>query len=205
MVPKLAVETLEVILEHALAVPDVHFSSTSARSPFHHEYRIGQERSRPHNLLLVCAQWLRVGTPALYRTAVLRSPMQARALARVLERHPHFAAYMRKLRLEGGLGAAAGRIMAAVAPYLTSLCLSLRMTWMDDVKATCEHLPLLNPARLILYAGERAEPRSCHKCGLLLASLQAAVSRWNALVRILRSARHAVNKFHSLQSYSRPR
>ncbi|KAK7020336.1 hypothetical protein R3P38DRAFT_3197662 [Favolaschia claudopus] len=92
-------EILAEILSRILNVPDEMFSDTSEISPF-----AGSSQSVCALLRLgVCKRWLRVATPLLYGTVVIRSKGQANALATVL-REQNLGRFVRNLRLEGGFG-----------------------------------------------------------------------------------------------------
>ena len=92
-------EIIKEILLPALFVPDKLFSNTSMESnPF-----AGYELSSS-TILVVCKSWLRVATPLLYETVVLRSKAQAQALAGVLKNNSPLGHFIKKLRLEGGYG-----------------------------------------------------------------------------------------------------
>ncbi|KZV94662.1 hypothetical protein EXIGLDRAFT_834862 [Exidia glandulosa HHB12029] len=176
-------ELLQPILDLLLAVPDSYFFSTSESSPFAHWRHLGHATSRPHNVLLVNKQWLRVGTPALYRTAVLRSHMQARALARAFERHPHFARYLTMLRLEGGYGSPVERIIEVAMTSIVDLCLPLQLDWMDDINATCSVLRFLRPRRLALIQTPRTE-LSYPKIKCFVRALSGVGVSWDCLNQI---------------------
>src|SRR5262245_24007930 len=116
MATKLPDELLNEILSPALSIPDNEFASTSERSPFS---SVSQSSSA---MLLVCKRWLRVAYVLLYHTAVIRSPGQAQALANSLKTNKTLGRHIKKLRLEGGYGAATHRIFT-LAPNITDLYL----------------------------------------------------------------------------------
>ncbi|KAF8191873.1 hypothetical protein K438DRAFT_1449865, partial [Mycena galopus ATCC 62051] len=54
--------------------------------------------------LLVCKALLRVSTPLLYNVVILRTTAQAEALQTVLKSNKEFGPFIKKLRVEGGVG-----------------------------------------------------------------------------------------------------
>ncbi|EJD42359.1 hypothetical protein AURDEDRAFT_168660 [Auricularia subglabra TFB-10046 SS5] len=147
MAQQLADETLAAIFFDHFDVSDDDFACiTSRQSPF---------ALRPFgsssNVLLVCKRWMRVATPLLYETVILRSGAQAASLAFALKSSPSLGLYIKKLRVEGGFGAAGARILEA-SPYITDLWLTL------DLYAQDRTIPMytamanrVNPRRLLVY------------------------------------------------------
>ncbi|KAJ7700717.1 hypothetical protein B0H17DRAFT_845319, partial [Mycena rosella] len=107
-------EVVSEILSPALTVPDEVFSDTSDVSPF-----AGCSESSSA-YLVVCKSWLRVATPLLYHVVMLRSTAQAQALAQVLSRNVGLGPFIKKLRVEGGYGAAMGTILQ-LSPNISDL------------------------------------------------------------------------------------
>ena len=147
MAHQLADETLAVILEACLVVPDKDFASTNGQmSPFS---RIEYPSS---NYLIVCKRWMRISTPLLYHTVVLRSQPQATALAAVLKpkANARFGQYIRYLRVEGGFGVAAKNVILA-APNITDICVMLDLSAKDNITPMCDVLfTAVQPQRLII-------------------------------------------------------
>ncbi|KAJ7223491.1 hypothetical protein GGX14DRAFT_658293 [Mycena pura] len=131
-------EILTPLLKHA----DEAFSDTSEK-PF---LAPGYSSS---SYLLVCKAWLRVSTPLLYKVVILRTTSQALALAKVLKSYPEFGSFIRKLRVEGGFGAAMGSILKC-ATNLTEIFLTLVIHGSDNVNGLCSGLSLINPRHVIL-------------------------------------------------------
>ncbi|KZV97305.1 hypothetical protein EXIGLDRAFT_764595 [Exidia glandulosa HHB12029] len=174
MAHKLADETLAAILADCLAVADDDFACVSARtSPF------ALKEVSSSALLVVCKRWMRVGTPLLYETVVLRSVAQARALAAALKANKTFGLYIKKLRVEGGYGASMPAILQA-APNVTDLCVSLELSTGDNAKpmynALCD---TILPTRLII-TGIDAEK---HNAQLVhaLSTLVEGIEEWAQL------------------------
>ncbi|KAH6909296.1 hypothetical protein BKA70DRAFT_1278108 [Coprinopsis sp. MPI-PUGE-AT-0042] len=96
--PHLPDEIVKEILSPALLVPNEAFASTSWKSPFAN-YQLTSS-----TILVVCKDWLRVATPLLYETIILRSKAQAQALALAVKNDPQLGKFIKKVRLEGGYG-----------------------------------------------------------------------------------------------------
>ncbi|KAJ7651224.1 hypothetical protein FB45DRAFT_820721 [Roridomyces roridus] len=141
--PHLPDEIVSEILSPALKVPEELFSDTSEPSPF------ANFTPSTSSYLLVCKDWLRVGTPLLYNVVVLRSKAQANALAVFVQKNPEFGRFIKKLRVEGGFGQSMHAILKA-APNITDLFLSLRIWSSDNTSGLCKGLPLVNPNRVIV-------------------------------------------------------
>ena len=96
MAHKLADETWAAILEHILEVPDDDFISCETTSgPF------SRRDYSNADVLLVCKRWLRIATPLVFRTCIIRSTAQAQVLAKALKKNPEFGVLVKQLRLEG--------------------------------------------------------------------------------------------------------
>ncbi|KAH7106606.1 hypothetical protein BKA62DRAFT_826107 [Auriculariales sp. MPI-PUGE-AT-0066] len=143
MAYKLADELLKEILSPPLLVPDDMFAHRGAVSPFSRVERSAAD------VLLVCKRWMRVGTPALYHTVVLRSMAQAKALASALRRCPDFGTYIRRLRVEGSYGEYIWQAVKT-APHITELCLSLTVYSDANVGGMVKSLDNLNPVHVTL-------------------------------------------------------
>ena len=94
MAARLPDELLKEVLSLALRIPDERFGDTSQNSPF------ANVDTSSSAMLLVCKHWMRISTPALYDTIILRSAAQMHSLCRALEAHPEFARLVERLRLE---------------------------------------------------------------------------------------------------------
>lgn len=143
MAHKLADELLKEILSPPLLVPDELFANTGAVSPF------SRATYSAADVLLVCKRWMRVATPALYSTVIIRSLAQAQALAVALSRNPDFGRYIKKLRLEGAYGVNLAKI-GLVSPNISDLCFSLSI-WADASNSgLLKLLSAVNPKRVVL-------------------------------------------------------
>ncbi|KZV95377.1 hypothetical protein EXIGLDRAFT_834362 [Exidia glandulosa HHB12029] len=143
MASKLADELLKEILSPPLLVPDDLFADSGAVSPF------SKATYSAADVLLVCKRWMRVATPALYATVVIRSLAQAQALAFALKRNPDFGRYIKKLRLEGAFGQHLA-VLATAAPNITDLCFSLALYADSKVNGLVKLLAAVSPDRVIL-------------------------------------------------------
>ncbi|KZV93010.1 hypothetical protein EXIGLDRAFT_749355 [Exidia glandulosa HHB12029] len=143
MAHKLADELLKEILTVPLLVPDELFADTGPISPF------SKAAYSAADVLLVCKRWMRVATPALYHTVVIRSTAQANALAAALKRNPDFGMYIKKLRLEGAYGDRL-KILATTSPDISDFCMSLAI-WADSgITGLTKVMSAINPRRVVL-------------------------------------------------------
>ncbi|KAJ7651223.1 hypothetical protein FB45DRAFT_889975 [Roridomyces roridus] len=173
--PKLPDEIVSEILSPALKVSEELFSNTSELSPF------ANFAPSTSAYLLVCKDWLRVGTPLLYNVVVLRSKAQANALAVVLQDNPEFGRFIKKLRVEGGLGQSMHAILKA-APNITDLFLSLIIWSTDNTSGLCKGLPLVNPRRVIVvdqYSGRQILENQQNEA--LRKTLVTCIQSWSNL------------------------
>jgi hypothetical protein len=164
-------EILREILNAVLDIQDSTFSDPNA--PF------GRNALSTSRVLLVCRRWLRVATPLLYRTVVLRSTTQARSLAFVLEHNPKIGKYVRKLRLEGGYGSSI-RTVLKLSPNVTDLYMSVTFRSSDRSSGLCQGLDFLNPSRLIIYDSEDSKETTNHDA--VMNALCKALPNWKRLV-----------------------
>jgi len=174
MACRLADEVLKDILASFLVVPDELFADNGAVSPFS---RVTQSAS---DVLLICKRWMRIGTPVLFTTVVVRSMPQARALALAMTNNPEFGRHTRKLRIEGAYG---GYILTAVRqmPNIRDLCMTVGINSNISINGTLDALEMMNPERVILTL---APPRT-HKClnrHILLETLAEQICTWPRLV-----------------------
>ncbi|EJD35029.1 hypothetical protein AURDEDRAFT_175902 [Auricularia subglabra TFB-10046 SS5] len=175
MADRLPDETLAAILAESVVVPDASFAATMAdKSPF---AEIAHSSS---TILLVCKRWMRVATPLVYETVILRSVAQSRALAEVLKEKPQLGCYVRKFRVEGGVGASICKIFKA-APRITDLCLTIDL-YADD-KAVHMYTSLFDsvaPRRLVLCSGINGLKRN-KLTTAAIDVLVTCISQWASL------------------------
>jgi hypothetical protein len=98
--------------------------------------------------LLVCKRWLRVATPLLYETLIVRSTGQSQALADVLRQNPAFAGHVKKVRLEGAY-VSLDEVLTRCT-NLTTLVMLLRVYSDAKVKGLCRSLSVIDPKDVIL-------------------------------------------------------
>ncbi|KAF9457470.1 hypothetical protein BDZ94DRAFT_1273075 [Collybia nuda] len=127
------------ILSHALWLPDDQFESQS-------DFPL----IRSARCLAVCKSWFRIGIPLLYHSVVLRSSLQAEALALSLRENKSRGRLIERLRIEGGYGGATYNIVKA-ASKVKVLCLTLYISASDNVSGLRRALPMLRPTRVVLY------------------------------------------------------
>ncbi|KAH7091713.1 hypothetical protein BKA62DRAFT_724195 [Auriculariales sp. MPI-PUGE-AT-0066] len=193
MASRLADETLAVILQHLVAVPDESFACAVSRvSPF---AKLQQPSS---DFLVVCKRWLRVSTPLLYHTVVLRSALQTQTLAAVLKANPQFGSFVRAIRFEGGFGAAAKKVLLA-APNLTDLCVPLELTSKDNVGPMCEAMRALKPNRLVLALPTSRSGEANNQMRCMVKCISECVVNWKFLMTIVAPI-HLLAKYRTISS-----
>lgn len=210
MAHQLADETLADILARHLRIPDDDFELTEP----YKRHLDPRWRSSSH-VLLVCKRWLRVATPLLYAAVVLRSTAQAgvcnsahsgvhalnrhaESLALALKTTSSLGKFIRRLRLEGGFGAAVHKI-ASVAPDINCIVLNLHAWSTDSTKGICRALPTINPRSLVLVHfgdGYRFSVKENANTRNLRETLQKCIPTWSNLVRATRSAVHCANVYN---------
>ncbi|KAK7035983.1 F-box domain-containing protein [Favolaschia claudopus] len=167
-------ELVSEILSPALKVSDEVFSNTDHVSPF---ATYGESTSA---YLIVCKSWLRVATPLLYNTVVLRSKAQAKSLATVLSGSSELGHFIKKLRVEGGFGPAMQTILRC-SPNITDLFLTLEIYSSDNTGGLCRGLSLINPSRFILqdFKDKILDNKMVSQ---LLEALSQSSGKWSNLV-----------------------
>ncbi|KAJ7606201.1 hypothetical protein FB45DRAFT_950844 [Roridomyces roridus] len=167
-------EILHEIFSSALSVPDETFSShRSASVP---PEAVDEPGS---SILLVCKRWLRIATPLLYKTVILRSRGQAQALELALRSNPQLGLLIKQLRIEGGYGVSMYTVLRA-AKNLADICVSLDLDEKDSSKGLCHGLKLISPARLVLvyYPAQFTIRRSTLD---LIEAVVTCIPKWNNL------------------------
>jgi hypothetical protein len=173
-------EVISEILFPIFDIPDEMFRDISETSPF----------ARPSHLsissiLTVSKKWMAVAILLLYRIVILRSKAQAFALERTLRKHKEYGIYIKKLRVEGGYGAAMRTIISS-GSNITDLCISLDIRSSDSVKGLCSSLSLINPRTLVVL--DSHEERSNKPLQELVAKINVCLETWTSVVRNLCSS-----------------
>jgi hypothetical protein len=172
-------EIISEILSLVLKVPEHMFSDTSDTSPF------AASSSSTSDILLVSKTWLRVATPLLYNTVVIRSKAQASVLATALKGNQNLGRFVKKLRLEGGFGRYMQPILERTT-QLTDLFLSAKIWASDNTSGLVHGLPLLNPTRLILFDHWQWSQIHDNNCvNQMFLGLAESIKNWTNLVRNL--------------------
>jgi hypothetical protein len=122
---------------------------------------------------------MNVATPLLYRVVILRSKAQAYALECTLRKHKEFGIHIKKLRVEGGYGAAMRTIITS-APNITDLCIVLDIRSIDNVNGLCNCLSFINPHCLVVI-GSREE-RTNARLQKLVAKINVCLKTWTNTV-----------------------
>ncbi|KAG2017494.1 hypothetical protein CC2G_007003 [Coprinopsis cinerea AmutBmut pab1-1] len=175
-VPHLPDEIIKEIVSPALLVPDESFASNSWRSPFSY-YKLTSS-----TILVVCKDWLRVSTPLLYETVILRSKAQAVALAATLKQNAQLGIFIKKMRLEGGYGASTFEIMKR-SPNLTDLWITISLWSTDSVSGYRKGFRLISPRRLIICETEQSSKKSAIRVQLSNGLAEAIGKEWTILTR----------------------
>ncbi|KZV89020.1 hypothetical protein EXIGLDRAFT_838813 [Exidia glandulosa HHB12029] len=137
-------ELIKEMLSPPLLVPDALFADTGPVSPF------AKATSSASDVLLVCKRWMRVGTPALYETVIIRSTAQAQALEMALTRNPEFGRFVKKLRLEGVYGEYITSKIIATMTRVTDFCFTLSIYSADKLAGMTKALDMFEPKRIVL-------------------------------------------------------
>ncbi|KAH6909299.1 hypothetical protein BKA70DRAFT_1278146 [Coprinopsis sp. MPI-PUGE-AT-0042] len=137
-------EITKEILAPVLYVPDETFADTALKASPFATYGLSSS-----TILVVCKSWLRVATPLLYDTVVLRSKAQAQSLAVVLKKDSQLGTFIKKLRVEGGYGNAIFEILKR-SPYITDIWISTALWSNESVVGYAKGLLLVDPRRLIV-------------------------------------------------------
>ena len=173
MAHKLADETWATILEHVLDVLDDDFISCETTSgPF------SRRDYSNADVLLVCKRWLRIATPLVFHTCIIRSTAQAQALAKALKKNPEFGVLIKQLRLEGCYSASVPNILKK-ATRLEDLAISLPATSKDNGKPMFAILDSLTPRRLIICNWRRT---SNAQATFALNALRSFIKKCDTLV-----------------------
>ncbi|KAG6833390.1 hypothetical protein H0H87_007375 [Tephrocybe sp. NHM501043] len=171
-------EIVREILSPALRVSDEAFRSREAVSPF------ATYSESSSALLVVCKSWLRVATPLLYNVVVLRSKPQARSLECALRGNTLLGSFIKKLRLEGGLGPSMYHILR-LAPNMTEMWLPMRVWSSESVTGLCRGLGVANPQHLILHDKEYHASRINAPSRKLVDTIcQCIASKWVKLTTV---------------------
>ncbi|KAJ7064439.1 hypothetical protein C8F01DRAFT_1366782 [Mycena amicta] len=169
-------EVLSEILAPALKVDDEIFSNTADEvSPF------ATYTESASAYLLVNKAWLRVATPLLYGTVVLRSKAQAQALERALSGNPVLGPFIKRLRVEGGYGVSMHRVLK-LSPKISHLYLSLVIHSGDSTDGLCKGLSLISPTHFILQDKHYGAPVKNKMVRNLLDAIIKAIPGWKRLL-----------------------
>lgn len=171
MADKLADELLKMILVPSLTISYTQFTSSSPVA-FGKNATISSA-----SVLLVCKRWLRVATPLLYESVVIRSVGQSHALCDAFCANPAFAAHVKKVRLEGAYDS----IDKVLGPCknLVTLVILLRIFSDARVVSLCRALPMINPKVVILRDDWRFDNA---KLRTVFSSLCEAIPTWSNMV-----------------------
>ncbi|KAH6909300.1 hypothetical protein BKA70DRAFT_1149252 [Coprinopsis sp. MPI-PUGE-AT-0042] len=170
-------EIIKEILAPALYVPDETFADTVLKASPFATYGLSSS-----TILVVCKSWLRVATPLLYDTVVLRSKAQAQALAAVLKRDNQLGTFIRKLRIEGGYGNAIFETLKR-SPHITDIWISTAVWSNESVAGYAKGFLLVDPRRLIVV-DDRLKTSAIRE-RIFEALKEAVKERWSNLNTVI--------------------
>jgi hypothetical protein len=171
-------EVLHEILSCAISIPDDLFTSANCKTFARYFQRSTSD------YLLVCKDWLRIGTPLLYNDVILRSNGQIQALEETLKSTRDLGPFIKRVRIEGGYCALLHYILKS-AVNLTDLCLGLDAYSYDRISGILKGLQEIQPQRLVIYRpAEDMWPKDKDNSGLVARAIAIAIPKWTKLVRI---------------------
>ena len=169
----LADELLREILAPSFVVPEHMFASNTRISPF---CKVPKSIS---DMLLVCKRWMRVTTPFLYETVVIRTKAQASALNMALTRNPEFGLFVRKLRLEAAFGEYITSDIMRTMPRVRQFCFSPDVYHYEDISGLQTAFEEFDLERVVLTLDKGLNNQLRRR---LVRNLGAALATWNNLV-----------------------
>ncbi|KAJ7670445.1 hypothetical protein B0H17DRAFT_838835, partial [Mycena rosella] len=105
-------------------------------------------RPKPMACVTVSKTWNRIRTPLLYCTVILKSKVQAEALATALGRREELGPCIKNLMVRGGYGRSMKTILASMA-NLQTIWLTLSFASKESITGLLSGLHLVNPRELI--------------------------------------------------------
>ncbi|GJE91861.1 hypothetical protein PsYK624_080120 [Phanerochaete sordida] len=113
-------ELLVEILGLCLLLPPADFFADT-RLETASQALVCQDRAPAADVLLVCQQWARIGTPQLYSSLQLVSRRHIDCVAPLLAAHPHLAACVRNLRVSSRHSRSL-LALARTLPHVSAVC-----------------------------------------------------------------------------------
>ncbi|KAH6885507.1 hypothetical protein BKA70DRAFT_1445098 [Coprinopsis sp. MPI-PUGE-AT-0042] len=170
-------EITKEILSPVLQVPDKDFTDTSLFSPF------AAYKPTSSTVLEVCKAWLRVATPLLYCTVVLRSHAQAQALCLALRGNPDLGHFIKKIRIEGGYGRPIFEVFKR-CPAVNDLWISAAL-WSDEsIAGYANAFRFVDPQRLVVF-DDLQETNSKIRVALYKGLGEAVLGVWSRLKTVV--------------------
>jgi len=173
----LADELIRLILEPTFIVPEEHFADNGPSSPF---AKVSQSAGE---FLRVCKRWMRITTPLLYETVIIRSRAQAHSLSLALSRCPEFGRFTRRLRLEGVYGDFLTPDIYETMPNVKQLCFTVSIHRTNDISGLQRAFELFNVERVVLTLHENSVRLHKLRVRLLNDLRDAIITNWPNLVR----------------------
>ena len=173
----LADELIRLIMEPVFIVSENYFAANGPFSPF---ATVSQSTGE---FLRVCKQWMRITTPLLYETVVIRSRAQAYSLNLALSRCPDFGRFTRRLRLEGVYGDFLTPDIYETMPNVKQLCFTETISQKDNINGLQRAFKLFDVERVVLTLHECYGTQANRARGRLIEGLRdAIITRWSNLV-----------------------
>jgi len=174
----LADELVRLILEPAFIVSNDHFADNGPSSPF---AKVPQSAGE---FLRVCKRWMRITTPLLYETVVIRSRAQAQSLSLALSRSPEFGSFTKRLRLEGVYGDFLTPDIYETMPNVKQLCFTVSIHHTNDISGLQRAFELFDVERVVLTLhGNSLVNRHKIRARLIEDIADAIITHWSNLVR----------------------
>ena len=172
-------EVMEEILSYHLYIPESLFHSSY---PHFGKYDLSDHSSSV--VLEVCRRWMRIGTPLLYETVVLRSKPQVLALRTALDGNRALCRYIKKLRVEDTYGMAIADVMQ-MCSAVTDVWVSLRLQsgGSETGKGIQKGLKYLNPRTVVFWDYSMGKMRPYSLRLPLFEALEGILPGWKRLVR----------------------
>ena len=173
----LPVEVWGTVLQHCFNIHvDKEFSQPwSPLSPLYSRVE--------SQLLLVCKEWYRVGTPLFYETVAVKTNSTMRQLATTLNSNPTLGLMIHNLRLDGGYGLQLHALLKCT-PNVENLSLHLDLGVGAPVTGFLRCIPdsnILKPRALyihhLLFAGNKHNNRLT-----IVNAAWEAIMSWTSLV-----------------------
>ncbi|PSS37067.1 hypothetical protein PHLCEN_2v1106 [Hermanssonia centrifuga] len=137
--------------------------------------------SKSSLLLLVCKQWLRIGSPLFYEAVVLSTTSQVQTLATTVHSMPSLGLAIKRLRLGDVSYDRDLHSIVELAPNIHTLSLSMDIACGRSISSFCSTLSKIHPVRLMLKSEKK--PRDTD-VGEVERALVLCLAQWTSLTRV---------------------